>query len=160
VKQETGMTEPDKIRAEALHADPDTTGLVPLDSLDPRSVEPIQPQAPPYVQEPLFNKKVMLAWAFGAAAVWFAVKMIVPIAIESAKTAVVESVQEVNKQHPGSTVTITRNGKVITITRTEPAAPPTATATPAAPATSAAPPAPTKVVAPPSHQEKAPPTKK
>jgi hypothetical protein len=154
------MTEPDKIRAEALHTDPATTGFIPLDSLDPHTVKPIEPQAQPYVREPLFNKKVMLAWALGAAAVWLAVKMIVPIAVESARTAIVEGVQEVNKQHPGSTVTITRNGKVITITRTEPPAPPTATAAPAAPATPAAPPAPTKVVVPPSDQEKARSTKK
>ena len=156
------MNEADKIRAEALHADPATTGLIPLDSLDAQSVEPIEPQARPYVQEPLFNKKLMLVWALGAAAVWFVVKFVVPIAFESAKTAVVESVKEVEANGGTLKIRIDRdkNGRIYNITRIETPAPPTATASPAAPATPAAAPAPEKIVLPPSDQEKSRSTKK
>ena len=154
------MTDPDKIRAEAVHADPATTGIIPLDSLDPHGVEAIEPEPAPYVQEPLFNKKLMLAWALGAAAVWFAVKFIVPVAIDSAKTAVVESVKEVEAN--GGTVRIRidrdKNGRIYNITKIETPAPPAAVATPAAPAIPSKP-VPT-VVLPPSDAKKAQPGKK
>jgi hypothetical protein len=115
IEQEHKMNEPEK-RPATFHPDPNVTGMMPLDSLDQNAVEPVESPLP-YKPEPLFNKKVMLGWALATAAVWFAVQAIVPIAIESARTAIVESVEEVSGQHPGSTVTIRRNGKVITITR-------------------------------------------
>ena len=144
------MTNPDKIRAEALHPDPSTTGLIPLDSLDPHNVEPVEPQAPPYVPEPLFNKKLMLVWAMGAAAVWFTVKFVVPIAVDSARTAVVETVKEVEADG-GVRIRIDRdkNGKIFHITPIEaPAVPSPAT------------PVPPSGVAPPPDPAKAPPAKK
>jgi len=122
------MTEPEKRPAEPLTPHPPLTGLIPLDELERRDLDPVPA---PYVPEPLFNKKLMLMWALGAAAIWFAVKFITPIAIESAKTAVVESVKAANEQHPGTTVKIERNGNVISITRVP--APPPATAAPAPP---------------------------
>ena len=100
------------------------TGIMPFDSLDETSLEPIEPAPPPYKKEPLFNKKVMLVWAIGAAAVWFAVSVVLPIAFQSAKTAIVQSIKEAETDN-GGTVTITRNGRGISITRTP--APPAAT---------------------------------
>ena len=127
------MTEPEKRPADPLTQDPPVTRLIPLDSLDRHEVDPVLPPEP-YVPEPLFNKKLMLMWALGAAAIWFVVKFITPIAVESAKTAVVESVKQVNEQNPGATVKIERNGNVISITRIPPPAATTAPA-PAATAT-------------------------
>lgn len=92
------------------------TGLMPADSLGQAAIEPIEEAPPAYVKEPLFNKKVMFAWALGAFAVWFAVRMIVPIVTETARTSIREAVQEVETGTDG-TITIRRNGKVISITR-------------------------------------------
>ena len=80
----------------------------------------------------------MLAWAIGAAIVWFAVSFVLPIAFESAKTAIVESIKEA--EGSGSNVIIERDGQKITI-RTQPAKPPAA-AIPPAPAGTAVPAAP------------------
>ena len=82
--------------------------------LDYAEIEPIEPAPAPYVKEPLFNKKVMLMWAAGAALVWFAVSFVLPIAFESAKVAIVESIKEAEKS--GSNVVIERDGNKITIT--------------------------------------------
>ena len=145
MKQEIRMTNPDKIPAEALRPDPSTTGLIPLHSLDPHSVEPVEPQTPPYVPEPLFNKRLMLAWAMGAAAVWFTVKFVVPVAIDSAKTAVVESVKEIEANGGAVKLKIERdrNGNIYKITRIETPALPVPAKAPAAvgspPATTALP---------------------
>lgn len=133
------MDEHDKRAPRTAPADPAVTGIVSLDSLDRQDVEPLPPSPPPYEAEPLFNKKVMLLWALGAAGVWFAVKLIFPIAVDSAKTAIIESVNQGSQQHPDATITITRNGKVITIRR----APPPGSAAAASPAPAAAPAAPT-----------------
>ena len=101
---------------------------VPLDYAE---IEPTEPAPAPYVKEPLFNKKVMLAWAVGAAVVWFAVSVVLPIAFESAKSAIVQSLKEAEKS--GSNVVIERDGQTIRIT-TRPAQP-AGTAAPAASAT-------------------------
>ena len=53
-------------------------------------------------QEPLFNKKVMVLWALGALAVWFAISFVVPVAKQSAKEAIIQSVKEAEKQSGGS----------------------------------------------------------
>ena len=134
MKQEIRMTNPDKIPTKAGRPDPSTTGLIPLNSLDPHSVEPVEPQPPPYVPEPLFNKRLMLAWAMGAAAVWFTVKFVVPVAIDSAKTAVVESVKEVEANGGVVRIKIERdkNGKIYNITRIETPAVPVPAKAPAA----------------------------
>jgi hypothetical protein len=128
-EQEDAMPGPEKPPADARWVNTHEAGIAPLDSLDQNRIEPVIPPAPVYTPEPLFNKKVMLAWALGAAAVWFTVKMIVPIGIESAKTAVRQAVKDA-EQNPGTTVTITRNGRVITIKRS-PETPPAPTPAPA-----------------------------
>lgn len=94
------------------------TGLIPLDSFDRAGLEPLPDAPPSYVKEPLFNKKVMAAWALGALAVWFAVSIIVPIVFESTRTAVREAVKEAATNSDG-TITIhrSRDGKIYTITR-------------------------------------------
>ena len=94
------------------------TGLIPLDAFDQAGLEPLPDAPPPYVKEPLFNKKVMAAWALGALAVWFSVSIIVPIVFESTRTAVREAVKEAATNSDG-TITIhrSRDGKVYTITR-------------------------------------------
>jgi hypothetical protein len=123
------------------------TGLVPPDSLEQFGLEQMPDAPPPYVKEPLFNKKVMALWALGALAVWFAFSVIVPTVVEATRTSIREAVQEAERS-PDGTITIRRNGKVITITRgAEPtvrvtdegqAAPPAAPAgTPPAPAPAA-----------------------
>ena len=132
------MQNPEERAAETRMRD---TGVIPAESFERDYLEPVESAPPPYVKEPLFNKKVMLAWALGAFAVWFAVSMIVPIAVDSARTSIREAVQEVEKGSDG-TITIRRNGKVISITRgkdpqvivkPDPAAAPAGTAAPPAP---------------------------
>jgi hypothetical protein len=116
------------------------TGMIPFDSLENASLDPVEPTPPSYKKEPLFNKKVMLVWAIGAAAVWFAVTFILPIAFESAKSAIVQQIKEA--EGTGSNVIIERNGQRITIT-TKPSTPAPATAaTPPAAGATAAPPIP------------------
>ena len=110
----------------------------PFESFEDASLEPVDTAALAYRKEPLFNKKVMLAWAIGAAIVWFAVSFVRPIAFESAKTAIVESIKEA--EGSGSNVIIERDGQKIAI-RTQPAKPPAA-AIPPAPAGTAVPAAP------------------
>ena len=107
------------------------TVLSPFEPLENASLEPLESDPPAYNKEPLFNKKVMLAWAIGAAVVWFAVSFVLPIAFESAKSAIVQSVKEA--EGTGSNVVIDAGGHKITI-HTQPAPP----ATPATPATPAA----------------------
>ena len=109
------------------------TALSSLDSLQDASLEPVDPASLAYRNEPLFNKKVMLAWAIGAAVVWFAVSFVLPIAFESAKTAIVQSIKEA--EGTGSNITIQRDGQQITIT--------TKPAKPAKPAKPSGPPVPT-----------------
>ena len=137
------MQNPDDRAAETRWRE---TGLVESNMLGRNPLEPIDDPAP-YVKEPLFNKKVMAAWALGALALWFAVSMIVPIARDAARTSIREAVQEVETGTDG-TITIRRNGKVISITRgpnptvrvnTEGTAPPVPAVPPAAPQAAAPP---------------------
>lgn len=109
--------------------------LSPFEPLENASLEPLDSTPLAYKKEPLFNKKVMLAWAVGAAVVWFAVSFVLPIAFESAKTAIVQSIKEA--EGTGSNVIIERDGQKITI-RTQPAKPPA----PPAPAAKAVTPVP------------------
>jgi hypothetical protein len=127
---------PDDNLQKPVDLDPPVTAIVQgIDSFQPHAVEP---PPPAYVKEPLFNKKVMAVWALAAFAVWFTVKMIVPVVLQSVKTAVVESVKEAEKKSGTGTITIKRNGRVIQITtKDEPA--PAGTAAPAAPAATATP---------------------
>ena len=115
--------------------------LPPFEPLENASLEPLDSTPPAWKKEPLFNKKVMLAWAVGAAVVWFAVSFVLPIAFESAKTAIVQSIKEA--EGTGSNVIIERDGQKITI-RTQPAKPPA----PAAPAAKAVTPVPAAQAAP------------
>jgi len=121
------------------------TMLPPFEPLQDASLEPIETAEAPYKKEPLFNKKVMLVWAIGAAVVWFAVSFVLPIAFESAKMAIVQSIKEA--EGTGSNVIIERDGQKITIrTKTAtPAATPPAAGTPAA---TAAPPVPAQPIKP------------
>ena len=103
------------------------TGMIPL---DPYAVEPAEQQAPIKL-EPLFNRKVMIAWAAFALGAWFVMSVVVPAAFHSAKSAIREAIRETETVGPNGTtkVIILPNGKRITI-RTD--APPEAgTAAPA-----------------------------
>ena len=117
------------------------TMLPPIEPLQDASLEPIESAEAPYKKEPLFNKKVMLVWAIGAAVVWFAVSFVLPIAFESAKIAIVQSIKEA--EGTGSNVIIERDGQKITI-RTKTVTPPAA----GTPAATAAPPVPAQPVKP------------
>jgi hypothetical protein len=104
------------------------TGLIPPDSFEQSSLESLPDAPPPYVKEPLFNKKVMAVWALGALAVWFAFSIIVPIVVESTRSSIREAVKEAATNSDGTiTIKRSRDGKVYTITR-EPT--PTVRATP------------------------------
>ena len=137
------------------------TGLVPLDSFEQSGVEPLPDAPPPYVKEPLFNKKVMAVWALGALAVWFAFSIIVPIVFETTRTAVREAMKEAATNSEGTiTIKRSRDGKVYTITR-EPT--PTATVTPdakAAPPVAVPPPGEAAPPADAASPAKAPPAKR
>jgi hypothetical protein len=138
---------PDDIPQKPVDLEPSATGRVQrIDSFQPHDLEP---PPPAYVKEPLFNKKVMAAWAIAAFAVWFTVKMVIPVVFQSVKTAVVESVKEAEKKSGTGTITIKRNGRVIQITTDAPPATPLPPGT-AAPANPAATPAPAAKVAAPA----------
>ncbi len=47
-----------------------------------------------YVREPLFSRRVMIAWATGAFVLWFGVTFIVPEIVSSIKAEIRESVRE------------------------------------------------------------------
>lgn len=125
--------------------------------------EPFLPDTPAAkaAREPLFNKKVMVVWGVAAFAVWFAIHFVVPVALESAKVAVKEAIQQAGQNSPdgrrkviilpnGRRITITSDGPAIgpagpsttTITAVPPLPPPPAAA--AAPAKPAVPEAPAK----------------
>lgn len=123
------------------------TGLIPPDSFKQAGLDQTPDAPPPYVKEPLFNKKVMAAWALGALAVWFGFSIIAPIVFESTRAAVREAMKEAATSS-GGTITIhrSRDGKIYTVTRkpdrsvtitTAPA--PVAVPSPAAPAAPADP---------------------
>jgi hypothetical protein len=124
------MQNPEEREREARLHD---TVLSSFDPLENASLEPIDSAQAAYKKEPLFNKKVMLVWAIGAAVVWFAVSFVLPIAFESAKSAIVQSIKEA--EGTGSNIIIQRDGQQITIT-TKPAKPakPPKPAVPAVPA--------------------------
>ena len=92
------------------------TGMIPVDSLDAYAVEPTE-QQPPVKLEPLFNKKVMVAWAAFAFGVWFVMSVVVPAAFHSAKFAIRDAVRETETVGPNGTikVIVLPNGKRITI---------------------------------------------
>jgi len=97
-----------------------TTGLQGLRQIEGLGgqVEPMPEVDPPvYVKEPLFSKKVMLAWAAGAFIVWFAFSFIVPEIVEEVKESIVSSMEQSGSNTATKTVIRTKNG--ITITRTE-----------------------------------------
>ena len=127
-----------------------------LDDLNPHQLEPAEEDLLAYKQEPLFNKKVMIAWAGFALAVWFVMSFVVPAAMQSAKSAIREAVREAETTTgPNGTtkVIILPNGKRITIRTDNPAdagtaAPAATEATPPAPAQPAALPAPVAAPAP------------
>ena len=142
---------PDNNPQKPVDLEPPVTAIVQgVDSYQPHAVEP---PPPVYVKEPLFNKKVMAVWALAAFAVWFTVKMVIPVVLQSVKTAVVESVKEAEKKSGPGTITIKRNGRVIQITTEAPPATPLPAGT-AAPATPAAAPAPAAKVAAPADAKK------
>ncbi len=133
------------------------TGMIPFDSLESASLEPVEPASLPYKKEPLFNKKVMLVWALGAAAVWVAITFILPIAFDSAKSAIVQSIKEA--EGSGSNVIIERNGQKITITTKSSNLPP-GTPAPGAAGATAAPPVPAQPAQPPQPSQSAQGSKK
>lgn len=109
-----------------------------LDDLESRV--PLAPEPQSYVREPLFSKKVMIAWAAGAFIVWFGFSFIVPEIVGAIRTAIESSVEPEGSNGAVKRVITTRNGTKITIERegvtvAAPPAPPPSTAEPeAAPA--------------------------
>jgi hypothetical protein len=122
---------PDEIPQKPVDLDPPITEITQrIDSFQQHDVEPIPP---PYVREPLFNKKVMAVWALGALAVWFAFRVVLPVAFESAKSAIVENINQAEASRGRGPIRIERTKNGITITTDEPAHPPAAGAPPATP---------------------------
>ncbi|MEO5588594.1 MAG: hypothetical protein ABIS03_03320 [Gemmatimonadaceae bacterium] len=90
------------------------------------------PPAPPYVREPLFNRKVMAAWAIAAFVVWFGVTFIVPPVVHAVRDSVMTRVEDHNARG-GSKITITRHGGAIISIDVNDAKPPTAVVEPIPP---------------------------
>lgn len=122
---------PDEISQKPVDLDLPITEITQrIDSFEQHDVEPVPP---PYVREPLFNKKVMAAWALGALAVWLAFTVVLPAAFESVKTTVVERINEKQAARGRAPIRVTRTKNGITITTDEPAHPPAAGAPAATP---------------------------
>jgi hypothetical protein len=122
---------PDEIPQKPVDVDPPITEIAQrIDSFQQRDVEPVPP---PYVREPLFNKKVMAVWALGALAVWFAFKVVLPVAFESVKSTVVERINEEQAARGRGPIRVDRTKDGITITTDDPARPPAAGAPAATP---------------------------
>ena len=79
---------------------------------------------------PLFNKRVMIVWALGAFALWFAVAVIRPVVVEAVKDAVMDNIKQPGSaasrggitvtRNPDGSVTVTRRGETIVTTPPEP----------------------------------------
>jgi hypothetical protein len=115
-----------------------------LESMDDEYDLPMGPDEVAYRKEPLFNKRVMVTWAALTLGAWIFLKLIVPVAVDSARTAIVQSAKEAQsrKGNPGSGrgIRIERNGNSIVITTDELKPPPAAAVpAPAAPVSEAAP---------------------
>ena len=115
---------PDEIPQKPVDLDRPITEITQrIDSFQQHDVEPVPP---PYVREPLFNKKVMAVWALGALAVWFAIRVVLPVAFESVKTTVVERINEEQAARGHAPVSIERTKDGFPITTDDPAHPPAA----------------------------------
>jgi hypothetical protein len=91
---------PDEISQKPVDLDRPITEITQrIDSLEQHDVESVPP---PYVREPLFNKKVMAAWALGALAVWLAFSLVLPAVVESVKTTVVDRINEKQAAPPAA----------------------------------------------------------
>jgi len=122
---------PDEISQKPVDVDRPITEITQrIDSYEQHDVEPVPP---PYVREPLFNKKVMAAWALGALVVWFAFSVVLPAAFESVKTTVVERINEKQAARGHAPIRIERTKDGFTIITDEPAKPPAAGAPAATP---------------------------
>lgn len=122
---------PDDISQKPVDRDPPITEITQrIDSFEHHDVEPVPP---PYVREPLFNKKVMAAWALGALVVWFAFSVVLPAAFESVKTTVVDRINEKQAARGRAPIRVERTKDGITIITDEPAHPPAAGAPVATP---------------------------
>jgi hypothetical protein len=152
------MTEPYQRETEL-----DRSSRIDLDIPQPPMVP--ETEAERAARQPLFNKGRMIFWAMITLVAWLSITKVLPIAFESAKSAIKESLAEASKPgvNPeirtiilpnGKKITITKNGHGVTISETSPgeaAAPAPATVTlppkpaaPPEPATPATPPAPAK----------------
>ncbi|HEX2723740.1 MAG TPA: hypothetical protein VHM24_12555 [Gemmatimonadaceae bacterium] len=98
------MIDPGDTRSGDSSNDPaPLTGVTPamrqLESMNanpvdlPPTFEPIvDPE--PYVTERVFSRKVLVGWAAATLLVWFMISFVGPIVVESAKEAIISSMQE------------------------------------------------------------------
>lgn len=97
------MTDPREAQPKPLAADPEITGVMrSMDQLDSLNANPLEPlpsadefglEAPLYKREPLFSRKVMIAWAAATLVLYFWVTFIVPIVIETVKAEIVSRME-------------------------------------------------------------------
>ena len=79
-------------------------GIDQLDSLnaglDPHAIDPIASAPPPeFKKERVFSRKVLFGWAGATLVIWFLVRVIAPIVVESVQSAIVSSIED---EHWGS----------------------------------------------------------
>jgi len=141
------MNDPSRPQKE-ITRDLAVTGVMKKADLNLESIHgeydlPVSPGEAAYRKEPLFNKRVMVTWAAITLGAWIFLKLVVPVAVHSAKTAIVESVKEAEsrKGGPGSgrAIRIERNGNSIVITTDELKPPAVTVPAPPAPVTGVAP---------------------
>lgn len=98
-----------------------SNGAAGFSALDRDGLDRVPP-APPYVREPLFNRKVMAAWAIAAFVVWFGVTFIAPTIFDSVRDSVITRVEDHNARG-GQKITVTRRGRTIISVETDKKAP-------------------------------------
>jgi hypothetical protein len=135
------MTDPRHVpAAPGNSAEPTVTtgiarGMNQLEDLENRLPQPTEAELA-YAKEPLFSKKVLVAWAAAALAVWMAFNIVVPVIKETIRAAVVEGIEEPGSNTATKRVIVTPNGTRITISRDvvgAPQGPPVVVGTPEKP---------------------------
>lgn len=106
------MTEPHQRESEL-----ERSNRVDLDFPQPSMVP--ETEAERAARQPLFNRRRMVAWAIVTFVAWFSVTQIIPIAFESAKTAIKERLREATSNTAdGRKVIPLPDGKTLIITTT------------------------------------------
>lgn len=99
----------DEPRQQRLDEQTMSTGILP-GSGEAWPPVPVEPEAPAYVKEPLFSKKVLAGWAIGTLMVWFAITVVVPEIVRTVKSEISARIAEPRVNAAGETVYETPRG--------------------------------------------------